>query len=271
INSALSAQSGTWWYNFQTLGGTQHSHIRSLTHILNAPQTLDMLRDADIYITGHSLGGYLAYVATYELVNMGFADNIKRVAAFSAPLFSAETVDLVASLPLATRQKMIHYYVPGDLVAGFIGVELGSEPPAFGAFALMHQLFSTMRDVRGIDVPQALYTLSQLMVSVEERIAIALPAHIVELIWRLGGAMSADALAITNDFQRVIRHVPVAHTWHSPRTYGYSPIPEDATILDIIRNYTPELMAEIVEDMVLRMFDVDTHFMMNFYPYLGAE
>ena len=274
VATSLATRSGTWWCNFQAMAGYRHSHVGSLISFLHGSATLDIVDifdlfdGANIYITGHSLGGYLAYVAAYELAQMGFEDNIQRVVAFSAPIFDASTVEMIATLKPATRNRITHYYVPEDLIAGFVGVEMESNFSAYGAFELTSRLFSTLREVRAVDVPPAIYALSNLMIGVEEWLPFGLPDYFVELIWRLNGAMSTEALAITNEFRALVQHVPLTQTWHTPRAYPSRPA--DASLPYILRNYTPELISEIVIDMIVRIFDADTHFMMNFYPHLVA-
>jgi len=272
VATSLATRSGTWWCNFQAMVGYPHSHVGSLISFLDGSATPDivdifnLLDGADIYITGHSLGGYLAYVATYELTQMGFEDNIKRVVAFSAPIFDVSTVEMIAALKPTTRSRITHYYVPEDLIAGFVGVEMTSDFHVYGTFELTSRLFGTLRDVRNVDVPPTIYALSNLMIGVEERLPFGLPYYFAELIWRLNGAMGTEALAITNEFRSLVQHVPLAQTWHTPRAYPSRPA--DASLPYILRNHTPELISEIVIDMMVRIFDADTHFMMNFYPHL---
>ncbi|MCL2361455.1 MAG: lipase family protein [Defluviitaleaceae bacterium] len=260
IMDALSDQSGTWWCNFNTLAGYPHSHVASLVNFLYEQR--ELLEDTRIYITGHSLGGYLAYLATHELVRMGLEDNIRRVVAFSAPIFTPETTRLISSLDPVTRSRIVHFYVPDDLIAGFIGVEMPGEFPSYASFAHVSQLFETMRDVRGIDIPFTVEAISNLFELVELVFPISLPSHIAELVWRLDGAFGAEAYALSQDFYSLIRHVPVAQTWHSPR-----PDPDWPIMIDALR----DLIADIIFDMVDRIFDTDTHFMMNFYEHLAGE
>lgn len=261
---SLLMQSGTWWCNFRSIAGHTHSHVGSLDNFLDMPATRNMLADANIYITGHSLGGYLAYIATVRLVEMGLEENIRRVAAFSAPIFTAETVELIQALHPDTRRKITHFYVPGDLIAGFVGVPQGTAPNQ-GAFELTSQLLQNMRDIRGIDVSPALITMSNLMSSAENRLPFNMPAHVTELIWQLDGAMSAEALEITNRFRRLVPHVAVPQTWHSHRA---DPAWANASLLYILRNHSTEWALELMIDMIERVFDTDAHFMMNFYSYL---
>ena len=266
IRESLQTQTGTWWCNFRALSGVRHPHVYSLTTILHDPAMLAILDGADIYITGHSLGGYLTFIATYELARLGFEDNIQRVVAFSAPIFTVCTLELVSSLSPATRSKMTHYYVIGDLIAGSVGVKTGEETPEYGTFTLANRLFNTMKEVRNIDVPPAIYAFSNLMVAAEGLLPFRMPQYMTDLLWWLYGAMGQEALEITHEFRQIIHHVPVAQTWHTPRPEPSWP--ENASLRYILRNYTPELAGEIAVDMVIRIFDVDTHFMMNFYPYL---
>ena len=263
--AALLLQTGTWWCNFRSIAGYTHSHVYALDRFLNMHTTRDILQGANIYITGHSLGGYLAYVATSRLVGMGLEENIKKVTAFSAPIFTAETVELVRLLRPATRRRITHFYVPGDLIAGFVGVSQ-TQAPNQGAFELTSQLLKNMRDIRGIDVSPAFITISDLMAAVENRLPFNMPAHITELIWQLDGAMSTEALAITNEFRRLVRHEAVPQTWHSYRSYP--PWAANASMLYILRNHSTDFAVEVVLDMIQRAFDTDAHFMMNFYDYL---
>jgi len=268
IGPALLTQSGTWWCNFQGLAGYRHSHADSLVAVLNAPATLALLDEANIYITGHSLGGYLAYVAAYELVQMGFEDNIRRVVAFSAPLFNASTIEMISTISPVTRSRIVHYYVPCDLIAGIVGVDKGSIPQDYSVFQLTSRLLANLRNVRSIDIPPTVYTINNLMITVEGMLSINMPGHITELVWLLYGATSQEALELTNQFRRLVRHVSVTQTWHTPRPD--SQLAPDMSLFDILRNYSPELVSEIAVDTVMSIFDTDTHFIMNFYPYLST-
>ena len=267
IDEALLNQAGPWWCNFRSIAGYDHSHVGALLRFLNMPATTQMLRDANIYITGHSLGGYLAYIATHELARLGLEGNIQRVAAFSAPIFTAHTIEMIAALSPETRSRMIHYYVPNDFIAGFVGIDMGLTVPTTGVFAHTSQLLRTLMDVRGVDISPSIYSFSNVMIMVERLRPLGLPDHIVELIWRLNGAMGAEALALTNQFRRLIRHEAVPQTWHTQR-----PDPtwdEDASMLTILRNFSQEWVMDVATDMMQQIFDVDAHFMMNFYPWLA--
>ena len=267
LGEALLTQTGTWWCNFRSIGGYRHSHKDSLVDFLNMPDMAEKLQAANIYITGHSLGGYLAYIATYEMVQMGLEDNIRRVVAFSAPIFTAHTLDMVSALSPDIRSRMSHFYVPEDLIAGFVGIDMGIAFPGYGAFGLVTQLIRSLRDVRNIDVPPAVYAFSSLMAIAEPLLPFEVPGHIAEILWRLNGVVGDDAMALTNEFRALITHVQVAQTWHSER-----PDPAwnlDTPLWDILLNYTHELVIEIVIEMVLLIFDVDSHFMMNFYYYFS--
>lgn len=258
VFSALTEQTGTWWCNFNAITGYPHSHVRSMQSFLY--QHMEMLADTRIYLTGHSLGGYLSYIATYELVQMGLEKNIRRAVAFSAPIFTADTIELMRSLSPVTRARIAHFYVPEDLIAGFVGIEMPGEFPGYDPFAVVSQLFETMRTVRGTDIPFTVEAISNMLAVIEILFPISLPYHISELIWRLNGAFGEEALALSNEFKDIVLHIPVAHTWHSPR-----PDPDWPIGIDLIR----DLLADIVFDMVDRIFDADTHFMMNFYSHFA--
>lgn len=257
---ALMEQTGTWWCNFNAMTGEPHSHIDSLQRFLY--QHVDLLADTKIYLTGHSLGGYLSYIAVHELVQMGFEANIRRAVAFSAPIFTEETITLINNLDSATRSRIAHFYVPQDLIAGFVGIDIPYDFPGYDSFLVVSQLFETMRDVRGLDIPFTVEAVSNLLAVVEILFPISLPPHVVELMWRLNAAFGEDALALSYEFKDLVWHVPVTHTWHTPR-----PDPDWPIRIDLIR----ELLADIIFDMVDRIFDADTHVMMNFYSHLGGE
>ena len=260
LGMSLLLNSGTWWCNFRSLAGETHSHLDSLSNFLNYPEVLDRLNNSNIYITGHSLGGYLAYIATYELTQMGF--EIQRVLAFSAPIFSAYTVEKISRLSPEVRSRIIHYYVPNDLIAGIVGVDVG-EFPGYASFDVIVQILDALREVRNIDVPPALTNIIAWMGLVESWLPVGMPTPMLEILWTLTGAISTEALAITNEFRELIEHRVVEQTWRTPR----SDVPWDtnASAFSILRNHPQELIAEIGIDVIQRIFDVDSHFMMNFY------
>ena len=266
LGPGLMEQTGTWWCNIRSMSGYRHSHLNSLTVFLNRSASRNLFSDANIYITGHSLGGYLAYIATHQLVQMGYEENIQRVVAFSAPLFTADTVELVYALGPGMRSRMKHYYVPEDLISGAVGVYV--ERADYGVFTLINRLLSTMQYVRSIEVPPAIYSFSNVMITVESFIPLGMPDHFTELVWVLNGAMSQEALLLTNEFRSVIAHQAVPRTWHTPRPEP--PEALDASPLQIIRNFSTAWLMETVEDMVQQIFDTDTHFMMNFYGHLAG-
>ena len=268
LGESLLAQSGTWWCNLRSMAGYRHSHKDALVNFLNEPGMAGKLEGANIYITGHSLGGYLAYIAAYELVRMGLEVNIRRVTAFSAPIFTANTHELLAALSPDVRNRMIHFYVPEDLIAGFIGIDMGTEFPGYGALGQIARLMGTLRDVRNINIPPALYAFSSLLALTESLLPFEVPAHIAEIVWRLNGVAGEDAMILTNEFRSLIAHEQVPLTWQSERP----PPPWDvnASLLEILTTHTQELMIEIVLDMILLIFDTDAHFMMNFYPHLTS-
>jgi len=266
LDTALTNQTGSWWYNIRSLTGETHSHIAPLAAFLNSQDIFELLQDTNIYITGHSLGGYLAYIAALQLVEMGLEDNIQRVAAFSAPIFDVQTIDRVRNLNPQLRSRIIHYYVPGDLISGAVGIP--QDMPNYGLFTMVGLLFATLQDVRGAEIPAVFPPLVNMLTNLEGILPFALPDYVPELIWLLNGAMGAEAQALTNQFQTLIQHVQVQQTWHSPR--ADTPWAASASALDIIRNYTPELGMEIIADMIQGIFDADTHFMFNFYGHLAG-
>ena len=81
--------------------------------------------------------------------------------------------------------------------------------------------------------------------------------------------MGEDAIRRTTHFKRLVRHVAVEQTWHTAR-----PDPiwyRDMSLRYMLRNYTHELAVEIALDMIGRVFDEDTHYMMNFYEVLAGR
>jgi len=258
---SLSTQTGTWWYNFQSLSGYRHAHVDSLINFINEPEITNKLINAEIYITGHSLGGYLAYVAAYELSQMGLA-NIRRVAAFSAPTFYIETINALNSLAPEIRLRISHFYVHYDLIAGIIGIGSYTEFPDYDTFALVSQIFRSMRENRGIDVPIALQILSDGIGLVEGISPFAVPVHIRELLWIIDGTFSLEANMLIEEFSNVVWHESVNQIWHSAR-----PIPN----IPLVPSVLEVLIVDMVFDLIDRIFDTDTHFMMNFYAHLATQ
>jgi hypothetical protein len=104
---------------------------------------------------------------------------------------------------------------------------------------------------------------------VENWLPISMPNHLLEVLWMLTGATSPEALAITNEFRGLIEHRAVAQTWHTPR--ADVPWDANASAFSILRNHPQELATEIGVDVIQRIFDVDSHFMMNFYSEFGRN
>lgn len=268
LDNAIATQTGTWWYNFRSLAGYDHAHVGSLTAFLHTLEGTLLNQDTRIYITGHSLGGYLAYVAAYQLANMGLEENIGRVVAFSAPIFNAHTVEMMLTLSPETRQRMAHYYVEGDFIAGAVGVGGGSMPPGQSPFALLNSLLLTLSNTHGIEVPESVGAMAGMMATVENFMPIAMPEAFTGLIWQLHNVVGAESLAITTQFTGLIAHYPVPQTWHTPRPEHVGV--RDMAPMDLMRNYSPELILEIMGETIFSIFDPDTHFMMNFYDYLAG-
>jgi len=265
IGGAILNQSGTWWCNFRSLAGYKHSQVYALIDFLNNEDTVAMIENAYLYITGHSLGGYLAYVATHELVQMGLGDNIRRVVAFSAPIFNSSTIELVSSLNPDIRKRMAHYYVAHDWIAGFVGTDV-FDVPNYGIFELVSHLMSSMRnDKRDINIPSWLYlsvSIIGFLEGVMPEISV-IPQHVYELIWWIDSAFGDDAVTLSGEFYELILHEPVMHTWHSPRPDPPWPQPP----FDIPQ----ELLINAVFDMIDGIFNIDTHFMMNFYCHFSLQ
>ena len=80
--------------------------------------------------------------------------------------------------------------------------------------------------------------------------------------------MSPEALAMTRRFRGLVRHIPVAQTWHTPRPEA--PPQEPPSLFEILRNFSPEFAMEAIMDVMEGIFDVDAHYMMNFYPHLAG-
>ena len=262
LSDALFSQTGAWWCNFRSLSGYRHSQVYSLVSFLNEPSITNKLASADIYITGHSLGGYLTYIATYELVRMGLGDNIRRSVAFSAPTFFITTVEALAGLDSNIRRRMSHFYVHHDLIAGVVGIEKTEPFPDYDAFVLVSRILRNLRDVHDIDVPLALQIISDAIGFVEGITPFAVSADIRELLWIVNGSFSAEAIALTAEFDSLIWHETVAHTWRSPR---------DTPDIPLVPSILENLIMDLVFDMLDRVFNTDTHFMMNFYSHLATQ
>jgi len=269
IRESISSQSGTWWCNFRSLAGYRHTHVDSLIDFLNNSEFADIFSESYLYITGHSLGGYLAYVAAHELVNLGHGDNIRRVVAFSAPIFNINTILMVANLDDCIRRRIIHFYVTQDLIAGIIGATVEGGFPGYNASELLNKLLGNMREIYNIDIPDTFYTLSNVIKFIESALPFEWPYHIQKLMWWLYMSFNEDAKRYTQEFYSLIWHESMSQTWHSPRPEP--PWPVNIPLIGRPITYAQELTIEILFDMLDRVFDADSHFMMNFYPHLAIQ
>ena len=272
LDIAFREPTGTWWYSFRALGGHPHSHLESLSSFLQGLEDSGLLHYKQIYITGHSLGGYLSYIATYELVQMGFEDSIGKVATFSTPIFCTGTTRRLLSLDPKLRSRITHYYVPGDMIANIIGPELHDPLPPYDVFVLLNQLLGSLRDVHDMDVSFWVYQLSNVTAAAERlaawfTLSFPFPDHLNELIWWIERAVSEDAMTYSQEFRALIWQEHASQTWHS-----YRPIPvwspEDG-LIDALINYVTERTTYIVLGIFQNIFDWDTHLMMNFYGELS--
>lgn len=262
IFEALTTQEGTWWCNFQSLLGIQHSHTSSLSLFLHDPSVFELLTDSDIYITGHSLGGYLSYRAVYELAQMGLEENVKRVVAFSAPTFNMDTHNAINALNFTTQQRIIHFYVYQDLIAGITGADGLYDFPGYDSFVIVSRLLRNLRNVHGMDVPSSFQIISDAIGFAEGVLPFSTPAHIREVLWVVEGAFSENAIKFQDEFNELVWHELVAQTWHSPR-----PVPNIPLIPNVVEGFAVDLVFDLLD----RIFDADTHFMMNFYDHLSTQ
>ena len=258
IPNAILNQTGTWWCNFRALAEYEHSQIESLAYFLSREDIFNKLYGSRIYVTGHSLGGYLAYIAAYELIQLGLESNLHRVAAFNAPIFNIDIIERISRLEPATRSKITHFYVakPRDWIAGIVGIT-PRERPNYNVFGLIGQLFRNMQDVHQIDVATTFTIISGAMEFVGNFSPVALPGHIPELVWWLEGAFSEEAKELYGEFYELILHIPIEQSWSSPPR---EPLP-----------WLIEAIVTQILDMVERIFDTDAHHMMNFYQQLATQ
>lgn len=262
---AITHQQGTWWCNFTALSGATHSHLGGLTAFLDMPGIRGIFEDVAVYITGHSLGGYLAYMAAYQLQDL----DIQRVAAFSAPIFNAHTIETIGNLPPTLRERFIHYYVAGDLIAGIVGASGDTPPPPENSLEILLHIFQNLENHRGVYVPQHFYALLDPVIAMGRFLPVALPEYLVDILWQINTALGEEPLEMMAAFAQLITHVTVPQTWFTPR-----PDPtwdENTSILALLRDHGAEAMMVVLGDMIQVIFDGDAHFMMNFYPYLASE
>jgi len=270
LQHSLATRSGSWWCNFMSLGGQRHSHRDSLVDFLAIRDVFSVLRTAHIYIVGHSLGGYLAYAATYELAQLGLASNIRRVVAFSAPIFSASTIDMVSSLSPNIRNRMSHYYVPYDRIAGIIGTERTNYHHDYLSFAVINNILRSLYQIHGADIPQAFTILTSILTQIESLLPfLSLPENIHLVMWHIQSAFTQEAYQLSSNFSELIWHTSVPQTWDNPR-----PAPPWSINIPFIGTpitYVQELAIDVLFDMLDRVFDAGSHFMMNFYDYLALR
>lgn len=87
--------------------------------------------DCEIYITGHSLGGYLAQLASVKMVQSGKGNMLKNTVVFNSPNQGFFTniatvfVPLIIDGSILSGIALTHYYIQGDIVSK-IGNKFGS-------------------------------------------------------------------------------------------------------------------------------------------------
>jgi len=87
--------------------------------------------DCNIYITGHSLGGYLAQIATSEIVRNYNMDIVKKVVYFNAPGLNFNiAIPMVHTVPevkeYAKTGNLTLYKIKGDMPSNYFGVHFGN-------------------------------------------------------------------------------------------------------------------------------------------------
>ena len=101
------------------------------------------------------------------------------------------------------------------------------------------------------------------------------PSHFSELIWWIYGAFSEDAKNLSDEFYGIIWHIPVSQSWPLTEAINISSDRQLIWPLDIITEAIQGLILDpvviFVGDLVDRVFDADTHFMMNFYESLSIQ
>jgi hypothetical protein len=253
IMDALLRQTGSWWCNLQSLGGYQHSHVYSMEAFFNRDDINALMRGADVYITGHSLGGFLSYRAAYMLA-MREVD-IARVLTFNAPLFYVQTVYDVTEMNAVLRSRISHLYVQEDLIAGLLGIRRDIDFPPDGGFQMLYRLIRTLDDTEGVDVHTFIRGITGGLALGTGMIPVnTFSPEIRRVLWWLDGALQEEARQISADFQTLVWHETVTHTWPNP---GFSSSRWIAnTALGIVNG--------IIEDI----YNMGSHYMMNFYSHL---
>ncbi|MCL2507698.1 MAG: DUF2974 domain-containing protein [Oscillospiraceae bacterium] len=117
---------GEWVYNIASF--IINVHIEEKNARAYALKIADEYPDCKIYITGHSLGGYLAYFAAAELLEKRPDAKLERVVPFNAmgmdfiPLLSfknAKTLSLLDEFSESgTNGKLVYYHINGDFGSG---------------------------------------------------------------------------------------------------------------------------------------------------------
>jgi len=272
IASSLWRREGAWWCNLSSLSTShRHSQIDAIINFLERPEIRGLLQRSDIYITGHSLGGYLSYIATSHLYQMGFADNIRRVAAFSAPTFTSSTMYMLENLPESLRGRITHYYIAGDLIAGIIGIEASYEFPGYLASDLLRNILRNLETVHDATVPAWFYTVLGLLGVQEyvyatwsdlfDRFIISIPnspipEHIRKVLWLLYIATTDEA----NNKSTMLSNIIWVEQMEADSRVTITP---SIPLLPIV------FERHLFDNIIAGIFDIDTHLIMNFYQHLS--
>lgn len=135
-NNIIIAYRGTnenlEWLDNVVCYGLGNYHTEEQQARAYAKKIVQLYPDCSIYITGHSLGGYLAQIGTAELVQRGMDGNLKRVAYFNGIgvafnvqkeiLTHGKALDKIALYSYShdglytSNHKLVSYAIRGDWV-----------------------------------------------------------------------------------------------------------------------------------------------------------
>lgn len=153
-------------------------------------------------------------------------------------------------------------YVYQELIAGITGIEKTEDFPNYDSFVLVSRLLRNMQDVHDIDVPLAFQILSDGIGFVESILPLAAPEHIREILWVVVSAFGEEAILLHDEINSLVWHETVEQTWRSPR-----PLPDIPLVPNVVEGFVMDLIFDLLD----RIFDADTHFMMNFYEHLATQ
>lgn len=123
---------GEWVSNILEYG-LLNCHAEEAAARNYALEIAEKYRDCDIYITGHSLGGYLTQIAAAQLYDSGLTDRVMRVSYFNGMglkfnklIWFSKKAEIKAMQFYQSEQKLYTHRIKGDIVSA-LGTHYGTQ------------------------------------------------------------------------------------------------------------------------------------------------